>query len=112
MASRKIYTPYKKLIEELGLFQLDVYRIKGAAGSKGEEASEAPVVRDIVRIYDPATNKVVVVDLGGPRESLDLATYLERVVSSLKEAGIPLPERKVAMLMNALSKKSAQAGGG
>ena len=111
MVSRKIYTPYKKLVEELGLFQLDVYRVRGSAGKEGEhkeKGAEAPIVKDIIRVYDPATNKIVIIDLGGPRESLDLATYLERLVSALRKAEVPLPERKVAMLMEALSKKKAE----
>jgi len=92
----KVRTLYKRAIEELGLAQLDVYRVKDDSG----------VEKDIVRIFDPATTKVVLVDLGTIREALTPIEYLERILKALDEAGIAYPERKAAELREAFSRLS------
>ena len=86
--SRKIYTKYKRVVEAIGLKQLDVYRV----------VRDGRVI-DIVRIYDPASGRVAVIDLGTTRESLDLKDYLSRVVEELRRQGITVNERMLERVM-------------
>ena len=94
MASRKIYTPYKRIIEELGLFQLDVYRVRTEKGT----------LKDVLRIQDPASGKVVTIDLGATREALSLTEYLDKVVEALTSSGVALPERRIRQLRERLER--------
>jgi hypothetical protein len=93
MASRKTYTQYKKIVEALKLSQLDVYRVRTEKGT----------LKDVLRVYSPAANKVVLVDLGAPRESLSLLEFLDKLVDTLKNEKIPVPERTVKNLREKLS---------
>ena len=97
MTSRKIYTIYKDIVRELGLFQLDVYRII----REGKQV-------DIVRLYDPGKNQVFIVDLDNPREALAPIEFLDKLVKAAEQSEIPLPERKVKQLREALSKQAVQ----
>ncbi|MCE4603254.1 MAG: hypothetical protein F7C08_00195 [Desulfurococcales archaeon] len=92
--SRKIYTKYKDVVEYLGFKQLDVYRVE----------SEGRTV-DIIRIMDPMTGKVGVVNLGAAREALSMSEFLENVVKGAEEAGLPVNERRVATLKERFSNK-------
>ena len=82
-------TLYKKIIEELGLRQLDVYRVRD---------EKAGGLKDIIRVFDPATSKVYLVDLGKIREAVKPIEFLEAVVKASEEAEVRLPERIVARL--------------
>lgn len=101
MVSRAVYHKYKRLIEALGLRQLDVYRIRDNSTSK---------LKDIVRASDPSSGRVVVVDLGTVRESLSYQEFLAKVLDGIKKAGIPLPDRLVANVMNEAKRLDEQAG--
>ncbi len=85
MASRKIYMKYKVIVHSLGLKQVDVYRVR-----------DDNVTKDIVRVVDPLSNKVAVVDLGTVREALSFTEFLERLLEGLKKAGVQVSERRVA----------------
>ena len=97
----KVRALYKKAIEELGLMQLDVYRVVDP---------KKKVPKDIVRIYDPTTTKVVTVDLGNIREALKPVEYFTKILDALKEAGIPYPERKANQILEAFRRMSAEEG--
>jgi len=84
----KTLTLYKRIIEELGLKQLDVYRIRDDKG----------VLKDIVRLFDPSTYRVITIDLGKIREALQPGEFLEAIVNASNNAGIRLPERVVSRL--------------
>jgi hypothetical protein len=101
MVSRAVYHKYRRLIEALGLRQLDVYRIRDNSTGK---------LKDIVRVSDPSTGKVVVVDLGTVRESLSYQEFLSKVLDGVKNAGIPLPDRLVANVMSEAKRLDEQAG--
>ncbi len=90
--SRKIYTRYKEVVEYLGFKQLDVYRVE----------SEGKTV-DIIRIMDPMTGKVGVVNLGAARETLSMKEFLEKIVKGAEEAGLPVNERRIAILRERFS---------
>lgn len=90
----KVLSKYKYIIEELGLRQLDVYRVMG----------EKDIMKDIVRLYDPATTKVITVDLGKIRESMNPLEFLEKIADAAKKEGISLPERKLRELKDILNK--------
>lgn len=83
MARGKVYSKYRMLVTALGLKELDVYRIQ----------KEDKRVVDVLRVMDPATGKVALVDLEAPRESLSLDEFLDRLVKKLEEAGMPVSER-------------------
>ena len=97
----KVRALYKRAIEELGLMQLDVYRVVD---------EEKKTVKDVVRIYDPTTTKVVLVDLGSIREALSPVDYFTKILEALKEAGIPYPERKANQILEAFRRMSAGEG--
>ncbi len=101
MVSRAVYHKYRRLIEALGLKQLDVYRIRDNSSGK---------LKDIVRVSDPSSGRVVVVDLGTVRESLSYQEFLTKVLDGIKRAGIPLPDRLVANVMNEAKRLDEQAG--
>ncbi len=86
MTSRRIYTKYKVIVHALGLKQLDVYRVSGGRGA----------ARDVLRILDPLSNKVAVIDLGAVREALSFTEFLDKVIEGLKNSGINVSERRVA----------------
>ena len=96
MASRKRFTVYKRIINELGLMQLDVYRVV-----------EDGKTLDIVRIYDPAKNKVFLVNLGVTREALTPLEFIEKLEKAASEAGVTLPERKLKQLKEAYAAKES-----
>lgn len=79
---------YRFIIEALGLKQLDVYRVR-----------EGGVEVDLLRLYDPSTRKVVIVNLGTVRESLDNKEFLERLLRSLEERGVKVSEKRLARLL-------------
>ncbi len=96
MAGRSRFTVYKRIIEELGLMQLDVYRVQ-----------EKSKIVDIVRIYDPAKNTVFMVNLDAPRESLTPLDFIEKLEKAASAAKVALPERKLAQLKDYFSKQQA-----
>ncbi|AFZ70447.1 hypothetical protein Calag_0702 [Caldisphaera lagunensis DSM 15908] len=81
--NNKIYTKYKKLIELLNLRQLDVYRIVSKDGK----------IKEIARIMDPVTKKVVQVDLGTVRESLNYLEFLNKIKEGVTKEGININDR-------------------
>lgn len=91
----KTLTLYKRIIEELGLKQLDVYRVPDEKGG----------LKDVLRVFDPATSKVLIIDLGKIREAAEPLQFLEVIVKAASESGVLLPERKVGELRDYFSKK-------
>ncbi len=85
MVSRSLYHKYRRLVERLGLRQVDVYR-----------QMRDGRITDVVRIADPSTNKVFLVDLGAPREALTFTEFLDKVLEGARAAQVPLPDRLVA----------------
>ena len=85
--SRKVYTRYKDIIEYLGYRQLDVYRVE-----------RDNRVIDIIRIMDPMTGRIAVIDLNAPRESLSYLDFLEIIINGAKKYNLPLNERRIAIL--------------
>ena len=83
MARGRVYSKYRMIVTALGLKELDVYRVR-----RGDKR-----VVDILRVMDPATGKVALVNLEAPRESLSLEEFLDRLVKKLEEAGMPVSER-------------------
>ncbi|MCX8195874.1 MAG: hypothetical protein N3F67_02180 [Acidilobaceae archaeon] len=75
---------YRSLVEALGLRQVDVYRVR-----RGEREQE------LVRLYDPASGKVILVDLGTVRESLSLEEYLDRVLEAAGKHGIRVSDKRL-----------------
>jgi len=65
-----IYVKYVKVLEQLGLEQLDVYRFKD---------------HDEIRVRDKKTNKVYLVKLPKKREEMELDEFKEFVLKSLKK---------------------------
>jgi len=100
VAKGRVYTPYKRIVSELGLMQLDVYRIVDPKDK---------IVKDVLRIYSPSANKVILVDLGAPRESLSLLDFLNKLTEALKSNNIPVPERTLKRLQQELAKKEKAA---
>lgn len=101
VVSRAIYHKYRRLVEALGLRQLDVYRVRD--NNTGKQ-------KDVVRVFDPSTGKVVVVDLGNVRESLSYQEFLSKVLEGVRKAGIPLPDRVVANVLSEAQKLDEQSG--
>ncbi len=95
MASRKRFTIYKRIISELGLLQLDVYRV-----------IESGKTLDIIRIYDPAKNKVFLVNLGVTREALTPLEFIEKLEEAAKASEVTLPERKLKKLKETFSREA------
>ncbi|BAN89805.1 hypothetical protein [Aeropyrum camini] len=91
MASRRVLNKYKMLVESLGLKQLDVYRVL----REGK-----PV--DVIRVQDPASGKIALVDLGATRESLTLGEFAEKLLAALGESGITVSERLLLRLRSKL----------
>ena len=85
MVSRGLYHKYRRLVERLGLRQVDVYR----------QVRDGKTT-DVVRIMDPSTSKVFLVDLNAPREALTFTEFLDRVLEGARSAQVPLPDRLVA----------------
>ena len=65
-----IYVKYVKVLEQLGLEQLDVYRFKD---------------HDEIRVRDKKTNKVYLVKLPKKREEMELDEFKEFVLKLLKK---------------------------
>ena len=96
MARGGLYTKYRRIIEMLNLRQLDVYRVThDKAGAK-----------DLLRIMDPSSGKIVIVDLETTREALTFGEFLERLVYKLKEQGITLDDRLVERIRRAIENLS------
>ncbi len=93
MAGGRIYTKYKNVIEELGLKQLDVYRV-----------IKDGKITDVLRIQDPMSSKILLFDLGAPREALSLLEFLERLRRALVESGIEVSERRLQLLREKLKR--------
>ncbi len=91
MGAGKLYSKYKMLVTALGLKELDVYRV-----TRNGRAV------DVLRIFDPATGKVALVDLNAPRESFSLDEFLEKLVDSLKKEGIQVSERRISLVKEKL----------
>ncbi len=100
MARGGLYSRYKRLAEALGVKVLDVYRIM----EKGR-------TKDIVRLLDYTTNKVVLVDLGAPRESLSFREYVNKVLEGLKASGVEISERIAARVLEAAEKLDSASPG-
>ncbi|MEM0340388.1 MAG: hypothetical protein QXN05_02555 [Acidilobaceae archaeon] len=88
----KRLTSMKLALEALGLKQLDVYRI-----------AEDNRLVDIVRVKDLTSEKVVTINLGTVRESLEVSEFVDRVVSELVRVGVKVDERKLSALKSKLS---------
>jgi hypothetical protein len=84
----RVLSKYRFLVEALGLRQVDVYRVREG----GREV-------DILRVYDPSTNKVVIVNLGALRESLDQREFLDRLLKGLSEAGVRVSEKRLSKIL-------------
>ena len=65
-----IYVKYVKVLEQLGLEQLDVYRFKD---------------HDEIRVRDKRTNKVHLIKLPKKREEMELDEFKEFVLKLLKK---------------------------
>ncbi len=85
----RLLSKYRFMVEALGLRQLDVYRVREG----GREV-------DILRVYDPSTRKVVVVNLGALRESLDPREFLDRLLKSLEKAGVRVSDKKLSKILS------------
>ncbi len=96
--TRKVYTQYKNIVEYLGYKQLDVYRI----------VRDGKTV-DIIRLMDPMSGQVGVIDLDAPREALSYREFLEKVIEGLEKAGLPVNERRVAALREKYPAQEAEA---
>ncbi|GAB6148461.1 hypothetical protein [Stetteria hydrogenophila] len=101
MASRVVYSRYRRLVEALGLRQLDVYRVRDQSTGR---------LKDVIRLLDPASGKVAVIDLGTLRESLTYQEFLSKVLEGVEKAGITLPERIVGNVMEK-AKQLDESGG-
>jgi len=99
MAKGGVLARYKRLVEALGLRVLDVYRV-----------SEKGKPKDIVRILDYATGKVVLVDLGATREALRYREFIERVVEKLRASGVEVSERLIGRIMEEASRLDKAQG--
>ncbi|MCE4611395.1 MAG: hypothetical protein F7B17_05430 [Desulfurococcales archaeon] len=99
MARGRIYSRYRMIVTALGLKELDVYRVKGKDGR----------IVDVLRIMDPGTGKVVLVDLEAPRESLSLEEFLARLVKKLEDAGMPVSERILERVKSKLLSASTKS---
>ncbi|MEM2628634.1 MAG: hypothetical protein QXG74_01990 [Acidilobaceae archaeon] len=91
----KVHTKYKTIVEMLGLKQLDVYRVR--EGSRDV---------DIVRLYDPATRKIIVINLGSVRESISLGDYLAKVLEASSKHGVRISDKKLQTVRESIAKKS------
>ena len=96
--TRKVYTQYKNIVEYLGYKQLDVYRI----------VRDGKTV-DIIRLMDPMSGQVGVIDLDAPREALSYREFLEKVIEGLEKAGLPVNERRVIALREKYPAQEAEA---
>ena len=65
-----IYVKYVKVLEQLGLEQLDVYRFKD---------------HDEIRARDKKTNKVYLIKLPKKREEMELDEFKEFILKALKK---------------------------
>jgi len=90
---------YRAIIESLGFKELDVYRVK--KGSKEV---------DIIRAMELSTGKIVTIDLGTLRESLDYTEFYKKVVDGLKKNGITLSERIISRVGKAVEELSKRYG--
>ncbi len=95
-----VYTKYRYVIEMLGYKQVDIYRVPRV--ENGEKAG----FKDIVRIMEPMSGKVAVIDLGVVRESLSLLEFMEKIVEGAEKAGLPVFERNVQVLREKLKEKN------
>ncbi|MCE4603752.1 MAG: hypothetical protein F7B20_02155 [Aeropyrum sp.] len=96
MASGRVLNRYRMLVTALGLQQLDVYRVM---------ESGRPV--DVIRVRDPATDKVVLINLKTTRESLTEEEFIERILEELKSQGISISERILVRLRDKLGVKAS-----
>ena len=103
MARGGVLARYKRLVEALGVRILDIYRVAGEDGRQ----------KDVVRILDYATGKVVLVDLEAAREALKFREYVEKIVEALRDAGIQVNERIAARVLEEASRldSAAEAAG-
>lgn len=91
----KVFHKYKEIVEALGLRHLDVYRtLEGGR----------PV--DTLRLYDPATGKVIMASLGGIRESLSPEDYLNKLLEALSKEGIKISDKKLQTVRASISKRT------
>ncbi|MCS7107385.1 MAG: hypothetical protein NZ902_04710 [Acidilobaceae archaeon] len=85
---------YKALVETLGLRQVDVYRSREGGREK-----------EVVRLYDPTSGKVIVVDLGTVRESLTLEEYLNRVLEASGKHGVRVSDKKLQVVRSQVQRE-------
>ncbi len=95
MAKGGALRKYRAIIESLGFKELDVYRVK--KGSKEV---------DIIRAMELSTGKIVTIDLGTLRESLDYTEFYKKVIDELKKNGITLSERIISRVGKAVEELS------
>lgn len=67
--ARGVYAKYRRVLEELGLKQLDVYRLKD---------------KEVLRILMP-DGRVKMLELPRRRESMNVDEFKEYIVSTLKK---------------------------
>lgn len=101
MASRSVYHKYRRLVEALGLRQVDVYRVVSDRRPK-----------DIVRVADISSGKVFMVDLGTVREALGFREFMERILEGARGAGIHMPDKLVSSVLAQAERMDAGSGKG
>ncbi len=96
MSRGVVYTKYRYIVEMLGYKQVDVYRVPRT------EDGKKVGFKDVVRIMEPMSGKIAVIDLGVTRESLSLLEFMEKIVDGAGKAGLPVFERNVQVLREKL----------
>ncbi|MEB3778619.1 MAG: hypothetical protein GSR85_00075 [Desulfurococcales archaeon] len=99
MAGGRIYAKYKSIIEELGLRQLDVYRV-----------IKDGRITDVLRIQDPMSGKILIFDLEAPREALSLLEFFNKLKEALEEAKIEVSERRLNLIEERLKRIEVEEG--
>ena len=96
MSRGVVYTKYRYIVEMLGYKQVDVYRVPRV------EDGKKVGFKDVIRIMEPMSGKVAVIDLEVTRESLSLLEFMEKIVEGAGKAGLPVFERNVQVLREKL----------
>lgn len=96
MSRGVVYTKYRYIVEMLGYKQVDVYRVPRI------EDGKKVGFKDVIRIMEPMSGKMAVIDLGVTRESLSLLEFMEKIVEGAGKAGLPVFERNVQVLREKL----------
>jgi hypothetical protein len=102
MAKGGVYSKYRMIVTALGLRELDVYRVVKKEGGASRTV-------DIIRVFDPSTGKVALVDLGTVREALSFESFIEKLVGELEKAGIRVSERRLDLVKSKLLPQLARS---